>query len=61
MFLNNMNQMKMNPAFMIPPSVGDFNYNIYNDNDNYMNTNIYNQNTNNGFSNMNFYSKFKNM
>ena len=61
MFLNNMNQIKMNPSFMIHPSVGDFNYNLYNDNDNYMNANIYNQNTNNGFSNMNFYNTYKNM
>lgn len=58
MFLNNMNQMKMNPTFMIP---GDFNYNIYNDNENYMNSNIYNQNSNNGFTNMNFYNTFKNI
>ena len=58
MFLNNMNQMKMNPTFMIP---GDFNYNIYNDNENCMNSNIYNQNSNNGFTNMNFYNTFKNI
>ena len=61
MFLNNMNQIKMNPSFMVHPSLGDFNYNLYSDNDNYMNTNVYNQNTNNGFSNMNFYNTFKNM
>lgn len=58
MFLNNMNQMKMNPTFMIP---GDFNYNIYSDNENCMNSNIYNQNSNNGFTNMNFYNTFKNI
>ena len=58
MFLNNMNQMKMNPTFMIP---GDFNYNIYSDNENCMNSSIYNQNSNNGFTNMNFYNTFKNI
>ena len=59
MFYNNMNQMKMN--YMIPPSVGDYNYNIYSDNENFMNANIYNQNSNNGFNNINFYNTFKNM
>ena len=59
MFINNMNQMKMQSGFMISPPIGDFNYNICNDNENYMNANIYNQN--NGFSNINFYNTYKNI
>ena len=53
MFINNVYQMKMPSGFML----GDFNYNICNDNENYMNANIYNQN--NGFSNINFYNTYK--
>ncbi len=59
MLLNNMNQMQQ--GFMLSPTNGDFNYNIYNDNDNYMNQNIYNQNLNNGFGNMNFFNTFNNI
>ena len=55
----NMNQMKMQSPFMISPPVGDFNYNVYNDNENFMNANIYNQNPINGFG-INFYNSFKN-
>jgi len=62
MFINNMNQMKIQPGFMISPPMGDFNYNICNDNDNYMNNNIYNQNSpNNGYANLNFFNGFKNI
>ena len=62
MFINNMNQMKIQPGFMISPPMGDFNYNICNDNDNYMNNNIYNQNSpNNGYANLNFFNDFKNI
>ena len=55
----NMNQMKMQSPFMISPPVGDFNYNVYNDNENFMNANIYNQNPINGFG-ISFYNSFKN-
>ena len=58
-FVNNLNQMQ--PRFMITSPVGDYNFNAYNDNDNYMNQNIYNQNSNNGLSNINFYKTFKNI
>jgi CCR4-NOT transcription complex subunit 9 len=61
MFINNMNQMKIQPGYMISPSMGDFNYNICNDNENYMNNNIYNQNTNNGYGNLNFFNGYKNI
>lgn len=61
MLINNMNPMKMQPGYMISPHPGDFNYNIYNDNENYMNTNIYNQNSSNGFGNLNFYNNYKNV
>ena len=61
MFINNMNQMKIQPGFMISPSMGDFNYNICNDNENYMNNNIYNQNQNNGYGNLNFFNGYKNI
>lgn len=59
---NNLNLMLLNnmQGFMISPPVGEFNYNIYNDNDNYMNQNIYNQNLNNGFGNMNYFNTFNN-
>lgn len=60
MFINNMNQLKMQPGFMISPSIGDINYNFYNDTENNMNANIYNQNQNN-FSNMNFYNAYNNI
>ena len=58
-FVNNLNQMQ--PRFMITSPVGDYNFNAYNDNDNYMNQNIYNQNSNNGLPNINFYKTFKNI
>ena len=61
MFINNMNQMKIQPGFMISPPMGDFNYNICNDNENYMNNNIYNQNPNNGYGNLNFFNGYKNI
>lgn len=61
MFINNMNQMKIHPGFMMSPPMGDFNYNICNDNENYMNNNIYNQNPNNGFGNLNFFNGYKNI
>ena len=62
MFINNMNPMKIQPGFMISPPMGDFNYNICNDNDNFMNNNIYNQNSpNNGYGNMNFFNGYKNI
>ena len=57
---NNLNLMILNnmQGFMISPRVGEFNYNIYNEND--MNQNIYNQNLNNGFGNMNYFNAFNN-
>lgn len=63
MMANHMNQMKMQPGIMIPPNLGEMNYNIYNMNDNYMNNVNYlnNQNPNNGFVNMNYYNIYKNM
>ncbi len=59
MFVNNINQIQ--PRFMITPSVGEYNYNVYNDNENYMNPNIYNQSSTNGLSNINYYNSFKNI
>ena len=61
MFINNMNQMKIQPGFMISPPMGDFNYNICNDNENYLNNNIYHQNPNNGYGNLNFFNGYKNI
>ena len=60
MFMNNINQMKLQSGFMISPPVGDFNYNICNDNENYMNSNLYNQHPINGFGNINYYNTYKN-
>ena len=60
MFMNNINQMKIQPGFMVNQPVGDFNYSVYNDNENFMNSNIYNQNANCGFQNINFYNNFNN-
>lgn len=60
MFINNMNQIKMTNGYMMPP-VGDINYNLNKDNENYMNSNMYNQNGNTGYGNMNFYNSFNNM
>ena len=61
MFVNNLNPMKIQSGYMINQPVGDFNYNVYNDNESYMNSNIYNQNPNSGFPNINFYNIFKNI
>ena len=62
MLINNMNPMKIQPGFMVSPPMGDFNYNICNDNDNYMNNNIYNQNSpSNGYGNLNFFNGYKNI
>ena len=61
MFMNNLNQMKMQPGFMLNQPVGDFNYNVYNDNENFTSSNIYNQNTNTGFPNINFYKTYNNI
>ena len=61
MFINNMNPMKIQPGFMISPQMGDFNYNNCNDNENYMNNNMYNQNPNNGYGNLNFFNGYKNI
>ena len=55
--MNNMNQIKMPNAYMMPNV--DY-YNSNKDYENYMNNNIYNQNGNN-FSNMNYYNSFKNI
>jgi CCR4-NOT transcription complex subunit 9 len=60
MFMNNINQMKLQSGYMISPPVGDFNYNICNDNENYMNSNLYNQHPINGFGNINYYNTYKN-
>ena len=60
MFMNNINQMKLQSGFMISPPVGDFNYNICNDNENYMNSNLYNHHPINGFGNINYYNTYKN-
>jgi len=60
MFINNMNQIKMTNGYMMPP-VGDINYNLNKDTENYMNSNMYNQNGNTGYGNMNFYNSFNNM
>ena len=51
MYINNMNQFKINNNYMMP----------LNERDNYMinNNNIFNQN--NGFGNMNLYGAFKNI
>ena len=60
MFANNMNQMKL-PS-MMHSQVNDFKYNIYNDNEGcYINPNIYNQNTSNGFPNINYFNSYKNI
>ena len=61
MLINSMNQMTIQPGFMMTPNMGDYNYNVYNDNESYMNSNIYNQNLNNGFPNFNFYNSYKNV
>jgi hypothetical protein len=57
MFINNINQVKMTNGFMMP-QVGD--YNINKDSEGYMNPNMYNQNSSNGFGNMNYYNSYKN-
>ena len=60
MFANNMNQMKL-PS-MMHSQINDYKYNIYNnDNEGFINPNIYNQNTGNGFPNINYYNNYKNM
>ena len=59
-FANNMNQMKL-PS-MMHSQINDYKYNIYNnDNEGFINPNIYNQNTGNGFPNINYYNNYKNM
>ena len=59
-FSNNMNQMKL-PS-MMHSQINDYKYNIYNnDNEGFINPNIYNQNTGNGFPNINYYNNYKNM
>ena len=60
MFANNMNQIKL-PS-MMHSQINDYKYNIYNnDNEGFINPNIYNQNTGNGFPNINYYNNYKNM
>lgn len=61
MILNQLN-IQQSQGFMLPPNVGDFSYNMYNTNDNYLNKAIYigNQNTNKGYNNMSFYNGYKN-
>jgi CCR4-NOT transcription complex subunit 9 len=59
-FANNMNQMKL-PS-MMHSQINDYKYNIYNnDNEGFINPNIYNQNTGNGFPNINYYNNYKNV
>lgn len=58
-YINNINQINMNNGYMMP-SIGDFNLNKDN-NEAYMNPNIYSQNGNNAYGNMNFYNSFKNI
>ena len=62
MMANQLNQMKMQQGFMITPNYPDINYNMYNNNDNYMNKINYlnNYTSNNGFGNAYFYNSFKN-
>ena len=54
MFMNNMNQMAL-PS-MMAPQTNDIYYNIFNDNENFMNSNIYNQNMGSGFPNINYFN-----
>lgn len=60
-WMNQFNQIKMNPGFMVSQNYNDINYNIYNsnNNDNYINQFNYMNNLNSnkgGFVNMNFYN-----
>ena len=59
MFANNINQMKL-PSLM-NSQVNDYKYNIYNDNEGFMNSNIFNQNMGNEFANINFFNNYKNI
>ena len=54
MFMNNMNQMAL-PS-MMTPQANDIYYNIFNDNENFMNSNIYNQSMGSGFPNINYFN-----
>ena len=54
MLMNNMNQMTF-PS-MMTPQVNDIYYNIFNDSENFINSNIYNQNMGNGFPNINYFN-----
>ena len=54
MFMNNMNQMAL-PS-MMASQANDIYYNIFNDNENFMNSNIYNQNMGSGFPNINYFN-----
>ena len=63
LLINQLNQMKLQPGYMISPNFSEVNYNIYNGNDNYMNKANYlnNQNSTKGYGNMNFYMYNKNI
>jgi len=52
MLINNMNQLSI-PS-MLPPQDNDIYYNIFNNN--FINSNIYNQNMGNGFPNINYFN-----
>ena len=54
MLMNNMNQLSF-PS-MLAPQNNDINYNIFNDNKNFINSNIYNQNVGSGFPNINYFN-----
>ena len=65
--VNQLNQMKMQQSYMIPPNYGDLNfnnynnYNIYSNNDGYINNlNFLNNQNANAFNNINYYNMYNN-